>query len=80
MPTRPGGTAPAAPSARYRLAAGRRRWLVPLIVMLVVVVFVLWYLLRRFNEVPQGQVIFQGALSEVGRPVEAPSCPARPFA
>lgn len=78
--TKPGGRRRRRHRPRYRLAAGRRRWLVPLIVMLVVVVFVLWYLLRRFNEVPQGQVIFQGALSEVGRPVEAPSCPARPFA
>lgn len=77
---KPGGRRRRRHRPRYRLAAGRRRWLLPLIVMLFVVVFVLWYLLRRFNEVPQGQVIFQGALSEVGRPVEAPSCPARPFA
>ncbi|MFI5006988.1 MAG: DUF4339 domain-containing protein [Solirubrobacterales bacterium] len=77
---KPGGRRRRRHRPRYRLAAGRRRWLAPLIVMLIVVVFVLWYLLRRFNEVPQGQVIFQGALSEVGRPVEAPSCPARPFA
>ena len=71
-----GGSAKPGGSRRRR----HRPWLAPLIVMLIVVVFVLWYLLRRFNEVPHGQVIFQGALSEVGRPVEAPSCPARPFA
>jgi hypothetical protein len=77
---KPGGRRRRRHRPRYRLAAGRRRWLVPLIVMLIVVVFVLWYLLRRFNEVPQGQVIFQGALSEAARPVAAPWCPARPDA
>jgi hypothetical protein len=66
--------------ARYRLAARRRRWLVPLLVMLVVVAVVLWYLLRRFNEVPQGQVILQGAVSEQARPVGAPWRPVRPGA
>jgi GYF domain 2 len=78
--TKPGGRRRRRHRPRYRLAAGRRRWLAPLIVMLIVVVFVLWYLLRRFNEVPQGQVIFQGALSEVGRPVAAPLGPPRPDA
>jgi hypothetical protein len=74
---KPGGHRRRRHRPRYRLAAGRRRWLVPLIVMLIVVVVVLWYLLRRFNEVPQGQVILQGALSEEARPAGARSCPVR---
>jgi uncharacterized protein DUF4339 len=79
-PARPGGRRRRRHRARYRLAVGRRRWLVPFIVMLIVVVVVLWYLLRQFNEVPQGQVIFQGAVAEPAPPVGAPWCPVRPGA
>lgn len=79
-PARPGGHRRRRHRARYRLVLNRRRWLVPLIVMLFVVVVVLWYLLRRFNEVPQGQVILQGAVSEQARPAGAPWCPVRPGA
>lgn len=47
---------------RYRIVASRPRWLLPLIVMVLVVVAVLWYLLRRVNEVPQGRIILEGAI------------------
>jgi hypothetical protein len=77
---RPGGRRRRRHRPRYRLAAGRRRWLVPLVIMLIVLVVVLWYLLRRFNEVPQGQVILQGSLWEPASPVAASRCPARPGA
>jgi len=74
---RPGGHRRHRHRTRYRLATGRRRWLVPLVVMLIVVVAVLWYLLRRFNEVPPGQVILQSAVSEQARPAGAPEGPGR---
>ncbi len=49
-------------STRYRIARTRPRWLLPLIVMVLVVIVVLWYLLRRVNEVPQGRIILEGAV------------------
>ena len=49
-------------STRYRIAHPRPRWLLPLIVMVLVVIVVLWYLLRRVNEVPQGRIILEGAV------------------
>ncbi len=47
---------------RYRIARSRPRWLLPLIVMVLVVIVVLWYLLRRVNEVPPGRIILEGAV------------------
>ncbi len=47
---------------RYRIAPSRPRWLLPLIVMVLVVIVVLWYMLRRVNEVPQGRIILEGAV------------------
>ncbi len=47
---------------RYRQVNRRPRWLMPLLIMVLVVVVVLWYLLRRFNEVPPGSIILQSAL------------------
>jgi|SRR5438445_7979681 len=49
-------------STRYRIARSRPRWLLPLIVTVLVVIVVLWYLLRRVNEVPQGRIILEGAV------------------
>jgi len=49
-------------STRYRIARARPRWLLPLIVMVLVVIVVLWYLLRRVNEVPPGRIILEGAV------------------
>ena len=49
-------------STRYRIARSRPRWLLPLIVMVLVVIVVLWYLLHRINEVPQGRIILEGAV------------------
>ena len=49
-------------STRYRIAHPRPRWLLPLIVMVLVVIVVLWYLLRRVNEVPPGRIILEGAV------------------
>ena len=46
----------------YRIARSRPRWLLPLIVTVLVVIVVLWYLLRRVNEVPQGRIILEGAV------------------
>jgi hypothetical protein len=40
------------------------RYLLPLVILFVTVVLGLWLLLRRVNEVPPGQIIQQGALSE----------------
>ena len=34
----------------------------PLLIMVLIVVVVLWYLLRRFNQAPTGSIILQSAL------------------
>jgi uncharacterized protein DUF4339 len=58
----PGGRRRRRHRTRYRIAPSRPRWLLPLIVMVLVVIVVLWYLLRRVNEVPQGRIILEGAV------------------
>ena len=47
---------------RSRQGSRRPRWLMPLIIMVFIVVVVLWYLLRRFNEAPPGSISLQSAL------------------
>jgi hypothetical protein len=47
---------------RHRPVSRRPRWLMPLLIMVLILVVVLWYLLRRINEAPPGQIILQSAL------------------
>jgi hypothetical protein len=61
-PSHSGGRRRRRHRTRYRIAPSRSRWLLPLLVMVLVVVVVLWYLLRRVNEVPQGRIILEGAI------------------
>ena len=53
---------------RHRLASPRPGWLLPLIVAVLMVIVVLWYLLRRANEVPPGRIIQEGAASAAVTP------------
>ena len=53
---------------RHRLSGPHRRWLLPLIVAVLMVIVVLWYLLRRANEVPPGRIIQEGAASAAVTP------------
>ena len=58
---------------RHRDSSKRRpAWLWPLVVILVALMFFLWWLLRRMNEVPDGRIIQTG--SHAGRPPAAEAC------
>jgi uncharacterized membrane protein YqiK len=50
-----------------------RRWLVPLVIVLLFLIIGLWWLLLRMNEVPSGRVIIREGASRSPAPLAEPT-------